>query len=64
MRTGAAPLAPPGARVPQGQPLGLLRIGALLLPVPAPHDGRVAGVLDAHGTAVGHGTPLVDLRPL
>jgi len=59
-----APLARPGATVRAGQTLGLLQVGALLLPVPAPHDGRVAGTLVAHGTAVGYGTALVELQPL
>src|SRR5437867_399732 len=34
-----APLARPGADVRAGQTLGLLQIGALLLPLTAPHDG-------------------------
>lgn len=59
-----APLAAPGAAVRAGQTLGLLQIGALLLPVAAPHDGIVAGTLVAHGTSVGYGTPLVELQPL
>ena len=57
-------LADTGAVVRAGQVLGLLQIGALLLPVPAPQDGRVAGVWVAHGTPVGYGTPLVELHPL
>jgi len=59
-----AALAPAGARVGAGEPVGLLRIGALLLPVPAPQAATVAGVRVAHGTAVGFGTPLVDLDPV
>jgi acetyl-CoA carboxylase biotin carboxyl carrier protein len=58
-----APLAPSGARVRAGQTLGLLQIGSLLLPVCAPKDATVAGILVAHGTAVGYGTPLVELEP-
>ena len=57
-------LAPAGTRVREGQPLGLLKIGALLLPVCAQQAGTVAGVRVAHGTVVGYGTPLVDLDPL
>jgi acetyl-CoA carboxylase biotin carboxyl carrier protein len=57
-----AALAPVGARVSRGQVLGLLQIGSLLLPVYAPCDGFVTGVLVPHGTAVGYGTPLVELR--
>lgn len=57
-------LANPGTRVRAGQVLGLLQIGALLLPVTAPHDGTVETMLVAPGTAVGYGTPLIELRPL
>jgi len=59
-----APLVRPGARVRAGQALGLLRIGALLLPVTAPKDATVAGTLVAHGETVGFGTPLVELQPI
>jgi acetyl-CoA carboxylase biotin carboxyl carrier protein len=58
-----APLARPGADVGAGQTLALLQIGALLLPVTAPHDGVLAGPLVTHGTAVGYGTPLLQLQP-
>jgi len=57
------PLARPGADVGTGQTLGLLQIGALLLPVTAPHDGTVIATLVTHGTAVGYGTPLLQLQP-
>ena len=57
-------LAPVGTRVRAGQPLGLLQIGALLLPLCSPQAAVVTGVRVAHGTAVGYGTPLVDLQPL
>ena len=57
----STPLAPVGTRVRAGAPLGLLQIGALLLPVPAPRAAVVAGLRVAHGTLVGYGTPLVDL---
>lgn len=56
-------LASRGTRVRAGQVLGLLQIGALLLPVAAPHDGTVAAVLIEPGTAVSYGTPLVELQP-
>jgi acetyl-CoA carboxylase biotin carboxyl carrier protein len=58
-----APLARPGADVRAGQTLGLLQIGALLLPVTAPHDGMVVGLLVEHCTPVGYGTPLLQLQP-
>lgn len=54
-------LAAPGTAVRAGQPIGLLQIGPLLLPVPAPADATVHELLAAHGTAVGYGTPLVAL---
>ena len=57
-----APLAAVGARVAAGQPIGLLRIGALLLPVTAPADAVVERVLATPGEAVGHGTPLFALN--
>jgi acetyl-CoA carboxylase biotin carboxyl carrier protein len=57
----AEPLAPVGARVAAGQVLGLLRIGALLLPVTAPADAVVGRVLATPGAAVGYGTALFDL---
>jgi acetyl-CoA carboxylase biotin carboxyl carrier protein len=59
-----APLAAVGSRVALGQTIGLLRIGALLLPVAAPADGVVERVLAVPGDIVGHGTPLFTLRPL
>jgi acetyl-CoA carboxylase biotin carboxyl carrier protein len=58
------PLARPGASVRAGQPLGLLQIGSLLLPVTAPKDATVIGALVAHGETVGFATPLVELEPL
>lgn len=58
------PLASSGTAARAGQVLGLLQIGALLLPVTAPQDGIVRDMLVAQGTAVGYGTPLVELRPL
>ena len=58
------PLARPGARVRAGQPLGLLQIGALLLPVTAPKDAMVIDALVAHGETVGFATPLVELEHL
>lgn len=52
----------PKASVTEGQTLGLLQIGALLVPVRAPCAGRVEGMWVAHGTAVGFGAPLVELQ--
>jgi acetyl-CoA carboxylase biotin carboxyl carrier protein len=52
------PLAPPGTRVAAGDLVGLLRVGALLLPVTAPRAGVIGAALVAHDSAVGFGTPL------
>ena len=59
-----APLARPGTNVRAGQPLGLLQIGSLLLPVVATQDATLIGALVAHGETVGFGTPLIELEPL
>jgi acetyl-CoA carboxylase biotin carboxyl carrier protein len=59
-----APLVRTGARVNAHQPLGLLKIGTLLLPVAAPVPGIVASMQVSHGTAVGFGTELVALHPI
>jgi acetyl-CoA carboxylase biotin carboxyl carrier protein len=57
-----APLVQAGDRVAAGQALAVLRIGAVLLAVPAPRDGVVARILVADGTTVGYGEPLVELE--
>lgn len=57
------PLARLGDRVAAGQLLGLLKIGMLLLPVPAPREGVVTAVLAPDGSLVGFGDPLVALSP-
>jgi acetyl-CoA carboxylase biotin carboxyl carrier protein len=56
------PLVRVGQRVRAGQPVGLLRIGPLLLPVAAPRDGVVAAVCAADGAAAGWGMALVELH--
>jgi acetyl-CoA carboxylase biotin carboxyl carrier protein len=59
----SSPLASPGARVRAGEPIGLMQIGVLLLPVHAPQDAIVRVVRAASGTPVGFGTPLFELDP-
>lgn len=59
----ATPLAATGTTVQAGQVVGLLQIGALLLPVAAPRAGVVASVLVDHGSLVGYGTTLLELQP-
>src|SRR5688500_1244472 len=59
----AAPLVRPGQHVSAGQHVGLIKIGPLLLPVPAPRPGVPVALLVPEGEAVGWGTPLVELQP-
>lgn len=58
----AAPLAHPGERVFAGQPVGLMQVGPLLLPVHAPQSGVLIAFLVPDRQAVGWGTPLVELQ--
>lgn len=55
------PLVRVGQEVAAGQALALLKIGLVLLPVPAPRAGTVRRIVAAHATAVGFGTPLLEL---
>jgi acetyl-CoA carboxylase biotin carboxyl carrier protein len=57
------PIAPVGADKLAGAPLGFLRVGQLLAAVAAPRDGIVMDVLVEHGTLVGYGTALFELKP-
>ena len=57
-------IAPIGTTVRRGQIVGLLQIGALLLPVTSPCDGVVAAMLLEHGATAGYGERLVELHPL
>jgi acetyl-CoA carboxylase biotin carboxyl carrier protein len=56
-------LARAGQTVRKGDAVGLLRIGALLLPVLAPHDGVIVDHLAEDGVIVGYGAPLLRLQP-
>lgn len=58
-----APLAADGEAVAAGQALALLRIGPLLLPVPAPAAGTVVAALPDEETLVGYGDRLFDFLP-
>ena len=58
----SAALAEVGATVRCGQVVGLLQIGALLLPVTSPCAGVVTGLLVEHGATVGYGARLVELQ--
>ncbi|MBS0341055.1 MAG: acetyl-CoA carboxylase biotin carboxyl carrier protein subunit [Proteobacteria bacterium] len=59
LRTEA--LVQPGQQVSAGQAVALLRIGLVLLAVAAPRAGVVRRILSTHESAVGFGTPLVEL---
>lgn len=62
--TPAPALAEAGQPVHAGQTLGLLQIGALLLPVTAPCSGVLLHWHVAHGGVVGYGAHLADIAPL
>jgi acetyl-CoA carboxylase biotin carboxyl carrier protein len=52
------PLVQADDSVAAGQLLGFLKIGPLLIPVPAPYDGVVSDIVARDGTLVGFGDPL------
>jgi acetyl-CoA carboxylase biotin carboxyl carrier protein len=54
-------LVEPNKPVTAGQPLGLLQVGPILLPVVSPCDGIVASVIASDRSLVGYGDPLVAL---
>lgn len=57
------PLAGDGETVVAGQTIALLRIGAMLTPVPAPADGLILGAAPEEGALVGYGDRLFDFLP-
>jgi acetyl-CoA carboxylase biotin carboxyl carrier protein len=57
-------IAETGTAVRRGQIVGLLQIGALLLPVTSPCDGVVAAILLEHGATAGYGARLVEIHPI
>jgi acetyl-CoA carboxylase biotin carboxyl carrier protein len=56
-------LAEPNDPVSAGQPLGLLQVGPILLPVVSPRDGVIASIIATDSSLVGYGDPLVALLP-
>jgi len=56
-------LVEPNDLVSAGQPLGLLQVGPILLPVVSPRDGVVASIIAANSSLVGYGDPLIALLP-
>ena len=58
-----AALVEPNEPVTAGQPLGLLQVGPILLPVLSPRDGIVASIVAPDRSLVGYGDPLVALKP-
>lgn len=57
------PLAADGEPVVAGQPIALLRLGVLLVPVPAPADGMIVEAIPEEGALVGYGDRLFDFLP-
>jgi acetyl-CoA carboxylase biotin carboxyl carrier protein len=57
------PLAAPGDAVGAGQPVAVLQVGALLVPVVAPTAGLIVDGAVEDGTLVGYGDRLFDLLP-
>ncbi|HSV83738.1 MAG TPA: biotin/lipoyl-containing protein [Ramlibacter sp.] len=58
----AEPLARVGQQVAAGQALALLKIGLVLLAVPAPRAGTVSRIVAPHEAPVGYGDVLIELR--
>jgi len=56
------PLARVGQQVAAGQALALLKIGLVLLAVPAPRSGTVSRIVAPHEARVGYGDALIELR--
>jgi acetyl-CoA carboxylase biotin carboxyl carrier protein len=56
-------LVEPNQPVSAGQPIGLLQIGPILMPVLSPRDGVVASHVAPDASLVGYGDPLVELLP-
>lgn len=56
-------LAPTGSTVSAGQIIGLLQVGALLMPLEAPANGIVIEHLIKHGSIAGYGAALIALQP-
>jgi acetyl-CoA carboxylase biotin carboxyl carrier protein len=56
-------LVEPNQPVSAGQPVGLLQIGPILIPVVSPRDGVAASHVAPDASLVGYGDPLVALLP-
>jgi acetyl-CoA carboxylase biotin carboxyl carrier protein len=57
------PMVRAGDSVAAGKVLGFLKIGPLLVPVPAPHEGIVSDIVAPDATLVGFGDPLFRFSP-
>ncbi len=51
-----------GQPVSEGQAVALLKVGKVILPVPAPRAGKVTRIVAAHHSVAGYGTPLVEIE--
>ena len=58
----AEPLARVGQQVAAGQTIALLKVGLVLLAVPASRAGTVSRIVAAHEALVGYGDALIELR--
>lgn len=56
------PLVRVGQEVAAGQAVALLKIGLVLLAVPAPRAGNVARIVAPHESAVGFGDALIEIE--
>jgi acetyl-CoA carboxylase biotin carboxyl carrier protein len=57
------PLVRAGDSVAAGQLLGFLKVGPLLVPVPAQHEGVITAIVAQDGALVGFGDPLFRFSP-
>ncbi len=55
------PLVQVGQPVVAGQTVALLKIGSILLSVPAPRTGIIARIMTTHENPVGYGDPLIEI---
>lgn len=58
-----APFVRVGQTVAEGDVLGLLKIGPIYAPIPAPAAGVVSKIVAAEGALLGFGSPVMELGP-
>ena len=62
--TRSTPLVRLGEAVRGGDVIGLVRVGALYVPVIAPGNGALVKILAVPESLIGFGTPLFEVRPI